>query len=66
MLKTISLEGILKKVTDYFNPSTNNKDHCRSQCKNNEKEIFTLPSSNKGIHNKPKKKSQKSKIKNLH
>ncbi len=63
MLKTISLEGILKKVTDYFTPSANNKDHCHSQCKNNEKEIFTLPSSNKRIHNKPKKKARKARLK---
>ena len=43
MLKTISLEGILKKVTDYFTPSkNNNKEHCHSQCKNNEEEIFAL------------------------
>jgi len=54
MLKTISLEEILKKITDYFTPSANNKDHCYSQCKNNEKEILTLPSSNKKTRNKPK------------
>lgn len=64
MLKTISLEGILKKVTDYFTPSkNNNKDHCHSQCKNNEEEIFTLPRSNKRTNNRTKKKPRKARLK---
>lgn len=64
MLKTISLEGILKKVTDYFTPSkNNNKDHCHSQCKNNEEEIFTLPRSNKRTNNRTKKKPRKTRFK---
>ncbi len=64
MLKTISLEGILKKVTDYFTPSkNNNKGHCHSQCKNNEEEIFTLPRSNKITNNRTKKKTRKTRFK---
>ncbi len=59
MLKTISLEGILNKVTDYFTPLINNKDHCHSQCKNNEEEIFTLPRSTKRTNNATKKKPRK-------
>ena len=64
MLKTISLEGILKKVTDYFTPSkNNNKDHCHSQCKNNEEEIFAPANSAKRTHNGVKKKPRKARFK---
>ncbi len=63
MLKTISLKGILKKVTDYFTPSTNNKVHCHSQCKNNEEEIFILPRSTKRTNSRTKKKPRKTRFK---
>ena len=64
MLKTISLEGILKKVTDYFTPSkNNNKDHCHSHCKNNEEEIFVPTHSAKRTHNGVKKKPRKARFK---
>lgn len=64
MLKTISLKGILKKVTDYFTPSkNNNKEHCHSQCKNSEEEIFTLARSAKRTNNGAKKKPRKARFK---